>query len=124
MRFFSVFPFVNIFSPKGLLTYHANWTNQKNETLLEEITTFEFSQVGHKRVIDRLTTLKANTLVKFNDAKDGLLGMRLAHELQIPTTKDQKFTDDKGNVTLVKGGTDNVANGNYVTNESIMGDSA
>jgi len=50
--------------------------------------------------------------------------MRLAHELQIPTDKDQKFTDDKGNVTIVKGGTDKVANGNYITSEGKQGDSA
>src|ERR1035437_1150626 len=109
---------------KGILSYHANWTNQKNETLLEETTRFTFSQVGHKRVIDRTTTLKANTEVNFADAKDGLLGLRLAHELQIPTIKDQKFTDDKGNVTIVKGGTDNVANGNYITSEGKQGDDA
>src|ERR1035437_5951045 len=96
----------------------------KTDKLLEETTRFTFSQVGHKRVIDRTTTLKANTEVNFADAKDGLLGLRLAHELQIPTTKDQKFTDDKGNVTIVKGGTDNVANGNYITSEGIAGDSA
>lgn len=109
---------------KGILSYHANWANQKNETLLEETTRFEFSQVGHKRIIDRTTILKANTEIKFTDAKDGMLGMRLAHELQIPTTKDQKFTDDKGNVTIVKGGTDNIPNGNYITSEGIQGDSA
>ena len=109
---------------KGSLSYHANWTNQKNETLLEETTRFEFSQVGHKRLIDRITVLKANTEVKFTDAKDGMLGIRLAHELQIPTIKDQKFTDDKGNVTIVKGGTDNIPNGNYITSEGIQGDSA
>ena len=109
---------------KGIFSYHANWTNQKNETLLEETTTFKFSQVGHKRIIDRITVLKANTPVNFKDAKDGLLGLRLAHELQIPTTKDQKFTDDKGNVTIVKGGADKVANGNYITSEGIEGDSA
>jgi len=109
---------------KGLLSYHANWTNQQNETLLEETTTYEFSEVGHKRVIDRVTTLRANTDVTFTDAKDGLLGLRLAHELQIPTDKDQKFTDDKGIVTIVKGGTDKMANGNYMTSEGKVGDSA
>ena len=109
---------------KGILSYHANWTNQKNETLLEETTRFEFRQVGHKRIIDRSTTLKAKTEISFSDAKDGLLGLRLAHELQIPTNKDQKFTDDKGNVTIVKGGTDNIANGNYITSTGIIGDSA
>lgn len=109
---------------KGLLSYHTNWKNQQNETLLEETTTLEFSEIGHKRVIDRVTTLRANTLVTFNDAKDGLLGLRLAHELQIPTDKDQKFTDDKGIVTIVKGGTDKAANGNYITSEGKMGDAA
>jgi Methane oxygenase PmoA len=109
---------------KGILSYQANWTNQKNETLLEETTRFEFSQMGHKRIIDRITVLKANTEVNFADAKDGLLGLRLAHELQIPTTQDQKFTDDKGNVTIVKGGTDNTANGNYITSEGKQGDDA
>ena len=28
---------------KGSLTYHANWTNQANETIVEETTTYEFS---------------------------------------------------------------------------------
>ncbi len=108
----------------GVIAYHANWTNQKNETLLEENTRLEFSEEGHKRIIDRVTILKAKTDVLFTDAKDGMLGMRLAHELQIPTTQDQKFTDNKGNVTIVKGGTDKVANGNYITSEGKMGDSA
>jgi hypothetical protein len=30
------------------------------------------------------TTLKADMDAVFNDAKDGLLGLRLAHELQMP----------------------------------------
>ncbi|WP_299289975.1 PmoA family protein [uncultured Mucilaginibacter sp.] len=109
---------------KGVLAYHANWVNQQNSVLLEETTQFEFTAVGHERLIDRTTTLKANTDVNFTDAKDGLLGMRLAHQLQMPTKEDQKFTDDKGNVTIVKGGTDNVANGNYITSEGKTGNDA
>ena len=109
---------------KGILSYHANWVNQGNDVLLEEITRYIFSQVGHKRIIDRITTLKAKAGVNFKDAKDGLLGMRLAHELQIPTSQDQKFTDDKGNVTVVKGEMDKIANGNYITSEGKQGDSA
>ncbi len=109
---------------KGVLAYHANWVNQQNNVLLEETTRFEFSEVGHKRIIDRTTTLKAKTEVSFNDAKDGLLGLRLAHELQMPTKEDQKFTDSKGIVTVVKGGTDQVANGNYITSEGKTGNDA
>ncbi len=108
----------------GVLAYHANWTNQQNHILLEETTYLEFSGNAHQRIIDRVTTLKADTECVFNDAKDGLLGLRLARELQIPATTDQKFTDDKGNVTVVKAGDDKLANGTYLTSEGKTGDAA
>ena len=108
----------------GILSFHANWTNQQNEVLLEETTRYEFSGKGHERIIDRITILKAITEVTFTDAKDGILGLRLAHALQIPTTQTKKFTDDKGNVTEVKGSVDKIANGNYITSEGKQGDSA
>jgi hypothetical protein len=108
----------------GTLVYHADWTNQQKQVLLEETTRFEFSGDENQRIIDRFTTLKADTGIIFNDAKDGMLGLRLAHELQIPTTEDQQFTDNKGNVTVVKGGTDHVANGNYLTSAGKTGNDA
>ncbi|MES1222402.1 MAG: DUF6807 family protein, partial [Bacteroidota bacterium] len=67
----------------GSFSYHARWTNQANETLLEEKTTYTFSGNDHQRFIDRITTLKANTEVLFKDAKDGMLGLRVAHALEI-----------------------------------------
>lgn len=109
---------------KGVLSYHANWTNQQKEVLLEETTRLEFSGDSHRRIIDRTTELKAVKEVLFKDAKDGLLGMRVAHELQIPSAEDQKFTDDKGIVTVVKGGTDKIANGTYLTSEGKQGNDA
>jgi hypothetical protein len=108
----------------GILAYHANWTNQTKEVILEENTRFEFSGNATQRIVDRITTLTANKDAVFTDAKDGMLGLRLAHELQIPTNKDEKFTDSKGNVTLVKGGTDKVPTGNYLTSEGKTGDAA
>jgi hypothetical protein len=108
----------------GKLTYHANWINQQKHILLEERTIYEFSGTNNQRIIDRTTTLTADTDVAFNDAKDGMLGLRLAHELQIPTKQDQQFTDNKGNVTTVKGGTDHIANGNYLTSAGKTGDDA
>jgi hypothetical protein len=108
----------------GVLAYHANWTNQQKDIILEETTRFEFSGNENRRIIDRVTTLKANVDAVFKDAKDGMLGLRLAHELQMPTTEDQQFTDSKGNVTVVKGGTDHTANGNYVTSAGKTGNDA
>jgi hypothetical protein len=109
---------------KGILAYHANWTDWKNNILLEETTQYEFSGSGNQRIVDRITTLKANMDVLFTDAKDGLLGLRVAHELQISSKKDGVFTDDKGNVTVVKANTDAVATGNYITSAGKEGDSA
>jgi hypothetical protein len=108
----------------GVLSYHANWTNQAKHTIVEETTRFEFSASGNQRIIDRITTLRANIDAVFSDVKDGMLGLRLAHELEMPSTEDQKFTDDKGIVTIVKAGTDKVANGNYITSAGKAGNDA
>lgn len=109
---------------EGIIAYHANWTDQQKNVLLEETTELKFSGTDHLRIIDRTTTLKADTEVIFHDAKDGMYGMRLAHELQIPDNKDKEYKDDKGNVTIVKGGKDAIANGNYLTSEGKAGDDA
>lgn len=97
----------------GILTYHANWTNQQKDVILEETTRYEFSGGDKQRVIDRFTTLKANKDAVFNDAKDGLLGIRLAHELQMPNAEDTKIA-----------GQVNLASGNYVTSAGKTGDDA
>lgn len=108
----------------GILAYHANWTDRQKNVIVEETTHYIFSGNSHQRIIDRITTLKADTKAIFKDAKDGMLGLRVAHELQMPTTKDQTFTDDKGNVTVVKGGTDAIPTGNYLTSEGKTGNDA
>jgi Methane oxygenase PmoA len=109
---------------KGILTYEAEWTDQQQKVLLKETTYLEFSGTANERLIDRQTVLTADTALLFADAKDGLYGIRVAHALQIATNKDQQFTDNKGNVTIVKGGTDHVPNGNYLTSEGNQGDDA
>jgi hypothetical protein len=61
------------------------------DVILEETTRFEFSGDANQRIIDRITTLKADMDAVFNDAKDGMLGLRLAHELQMPTKRRPKI---------------------------------
>jgi hypothetical protein len=102
----------------------ANWIDNNKNVLLKEETTFVFSATDNERIIDRIATLTAVQDVTFNDAKDGLIGMRVAKELQIPTTETKKFVDDKGIVTMVKAIKDSSINGNYITSEGKEGDSA
>lgn len=68
----------------GVLKIAANWENQEKKILLKETTTFKFSGTAHLRIIDRITTLTAVVPVTFKDVKDGLLGLRVARELQLP----------------------------------------
>jgi hypothetical protein len=106
----------------GLLSYSASWKDQQQHVLLKEITQFIFSAGQDERIIDRITTLSAEQDVLFADVKDGLLGLRVAHELELPTAQTKQFTDNKGNVTTVSANT--AANGNYLTSEGKQGDSA
>jgi hypothetical protein len=107
----------------GVLRYHAKWVNQQNQPLLEENTRYEFSGTDNQeRIIDRITELTADTDIFLADAKDGMLGLRLTRELQIPSEQDQHFTDAKGNRNTVK--KDNASNGDYLTSEGKQGDSA
>ncbi len=107
---------------EGTLQYGANWVNSANEILLNESTTFTFSESSGIWIIDRTTTLTAQREVKFTDAKDGLLGLRVAHELQLPTKETKKYTDDKGIVTTIVANKDSIANGNYINANGIQGE--
>jgi hypothetical protein len=109
---------------KGVLIYNAMWVDVADHPLVEEVTQYGFTGNENYRVIDRMTTLVADTVVSLKDAKDGLLGLRVAHELQIPTRGKKEYTDDKGNVTTIESLTDSIANGNYLTSEGKTGDSA
>jgi hypothetical protein len=107
---------------EGSLNYQANWVNSKNEILLNEATSFVFTEQLNTWIIDRTTTLTAQQLVKFTDAKDGFLGLRVAHELQLPTKETKKFTDANGIVTTIVSSKDSIANGNYLNSNGIQGE--
>lgn len=109
---------------QGELSYNANWVNSNAEVLLNESTSFVFTEQLNTWVIDRTTTLTAQREVKFTDAKDGLLGLRVAHELQLPSKETKKYTDDKGIVTTVVATKDAIATGNYINSNGIEGDDA
>jgi len=107
---------------QGKLVYAADWTNQQNDVLLKEKTTYLFQAGDNVRVIDRITELTAEQNVSFPDAKDGLLGLRVAHELELPVTETKEYKDDNGNITTVTAPKDRTATGNYLTSAGKEGD--
>jgi hypothetical protein len=110
--------------PTGFIAYSATWKDQQKNSLLHEITRFYFSGSGNIRIIDRITELTALQDIRFPDAKDGLLGLRVAHELELPSAQPKQFTDNKGNVTTVASNQHDQVTGNYITSVGKQGDSA
>ncbi|WP_285008348.1 PmoA family protein [Pedobacter faecalis] len=106
---------------EGRLSYTSNWENQAGKVLLKEQTTFVFSGRGHSRSIDRITTLIAQQdTVFFKDVKDGMIGLRVTKELEMPSDKVEEFTDSQGNITRVPA-SNNGANGNYLSSAGKQG---
>ncbi len=58
------------------------------------------------------------------DVKDGMLGLRVAHELELPVKTTKEYKDDKGNVTKVPAVKDASVTGNYITSSGKEGDAA
>lgn len=110
---------------KGELTVETDWISGTRKLLLKEHTQFIFSGDKTSRTIDRITTLQAqDETVVFHDDKEGMLGMRAARALEMPSTTAEVFTDASGNPTTVAKLDNAGVNGNYLTSEGKKGDEA
>jgi hypothetical protein len=108
---------------KATLEATSNWVNMDGQVLLEEKTTFVFSKNGNDFIIDRTATLEAKVAeVVFKDVKDGMLGLRVARQLEQPSTQADKFVDASGNITPVAKMDNEGVSGEYQNQEGIKGD--
>jgi hypothetical protein len=110
----------------GELTVDSTWTTAAGDDILKQTTRYVFSNtsVGGQptRAIDMTVTLKALAKVVFNDDKEGVLGIRVAHFLESPTEKGGTFLDANGVPTQVKAADTSGATGVYHTSEGKVGD--
>ena len=110
---------------QGELEIDADWITGRQQVILKEHTRFVFRGGPDFRSIDRITTLKAvGEKVVFNDDKEGVLGMRVARNLEAPSDKPEVFTDAKGDPTTVARLDNTGVNGSYLTSEGKQGDAA
>lgn len=105
----------------GTLRIKAIWRSPDAKDLLEETTEFTFSEEGDTRIIDRSTTLRALEEVSFTDNKEGMIAVRVARELELPSDKPAAYTDAEGNVTEVQALNNDGVNGNYYGSEGATG---
>lgn len=109
---------------EGTLDVTADWVDHQGKALLREDTRLVFRAGAARRSIDRLTTLTAlDDTVRFNDQKDGMLGMRVARALEQPATKAEAFTDASGKATAVPVLDNTGVTGRYRSSEGLEGDS-
>ncbi|HYC85774.1 MAG TPA: PmoA family protein [Chryseosolibacter sp.] len=101
----------------------SHWVDNTGKTLLEEKTKYLFTTRNNDLVIDRTTVLKAVVPeVVFADTKDGLIGIRVARELEMPSKENSKYVDASGNITTVSQTPEGAVTGMYVSDNGLSGD--
>jgi hypothetical protein len=108
----------------GELVVESKWITGENQPILDQTTRYIFSRRDHARAIDQVVTLKALDHVVFNDDKEGLLGLRVAHWLESPDEKGGIFMDANGRPTKVEAAGTTDATGVYLTSEGVKGGAA
>lgn len=108
---------------KAILDVTMDWQKPDGTNLLQEETRFIFSGAGNMRTIERITKLTAlKEDVSLKDNKEGVLGIRLARELEHPSNKPEVFTDASGKGTEVPKLNNEGVTGKYRSSEGIEGD--
>jgi len=108
---------------KAELEVGMDWVTSTGEVLLKEKTTFVFRVEGNKRIIDRITILTAQSKeVALTDNKEGMLGIRVARQLEHPSDKPEIFTDAAGIATAVPSLNNEGVTGMYRSSAGKEGD--
>ena len=110
-------------SGEGIMITRESWIGPDGEEILGEKSEYHFISKGSIRIIDRITTLTAtNGDVTMKDTKEGLYGIRVARQLELPSDEELILTDASGNPTTVKNMSNEGVSGNYRSGNSKTGD--
>ena len=108
---------------EGILSYRAAWLTPKGYELLAEETGYHFMARGSLRIIDRITTLSANdSTVVFSDTKEGMFGIRVARQLELPVNEMVTLLDASGKPSPVKVKASDGVTGNYRSSAGVTGE--
>jgi Methane oxygenase PmoA len=109
---------------EATLDVTSEWVDPQGKALLREDTRFIFHAGPSMRGIDRITTLTALAdTVRFPDAKDGMLGLRVVRALEQPSMQPEVFTDASGHATAVPVLNNDGVTGRYRSSTGLEGDS-
>lgn len=107
---------------EGVLVTAESWIDPSGKELLAEKTEYHFTGAGSTRIIDRITTLTATgDTVRMPDTKEGMFGIRVARQLELPSTDNDFLTDALGNPSKTKASSNEGVTGNYRSSEGVTG---
>ena len=108
---------------EGVLITSSGWLDPSGKELLAEKTEYHFIAKGSVYFIDRITTLTATgNSVSMKDTKEGMFGMRVARQLELPSNEALILLDADGKPGKEKVVTNEGVTGNYRSSEGITGE--
>jgi len=110
-------------SGEALMVTTESWIDPSGKELLSEKTEFHFIAKGSTRIIDRISTLTATgKTVSMKDNKEGMIAIRVARQLELPSKDEVIMTDAQGNPTTVKKMSNEGVSGSYRSSEGVKDD--
>ena len=108
---------------EGLLVTSESWLDNSGKELLKENTEYHFMAEGSVRIIDRITKLTAtDNDVLFSDTKEGMFGIRVARQLELPAQGEVTLFSADGQPEKVKEMSNEGISGNYKSSEGVTGE--
>jgi hypothetical protein len=108
---------------EGSFVTLESWVDSSGVELLKENTEYHFIADGTTRIVDRITTLTAGEKeVIMSDTKEGMFGIRVARQLELPSGGDVVVLNADGTTSKVKDTLNMDISGNYISSEGIAGE--
>ena len=106
----------------GTIVTSESWIDSTGTELLKEHTEYNFIAKSNIRIIDRKTQLTAGKQdVKMPDTKEGMFGIRVARQLEIPSDGTKELYNADGTISRVKDTLNIGITGNYISSEGTSG---
>ncbi|NNG10168.1 MAG: PmoA family protein [Arenibacter sp.] len=106
---------------QATLKVKTNWEGGGKIQIQEDIS-FHFMDRGAIRIIDWMSTLKAQEDIVFNDTKEGMFAIRVSRELELPSDRPLTLTDADGKPEPDKVIDNKLVSGDYLSSEGISGE--
>ncbi len=106
---------------EGVLVTSESWTDTTGTELLKEKTEYHFIARDSLRIIDRVTTLHAVKEVVMPDTKEGMFGIRVARQLELPSEGMVSVVGKDGEPVREEQLTNGEITGDYISSEGITG---